>query len=71
MPRTLAVFQRCPPFGAGHPQIGQPPGEPADGYLGFEVPAEQLRDQRRPGGRKGAGTGDPGMIGYTLGIADY
>ena len=30
-----------------HPQIGQPPGEPVDGGLGFEVPVEQLGDQRR------------------------
>ena len=31
----------------GHPQIGQPRRELVDGCPGFEVPVEQLRDQRR------------------------
>ena len=31
----------------GHPQIGQPPGQPVDGGLRFQVPVEQLRHQRR------------------------
>ena len=33
--------------GGGHPQVGQPPGEPVDGRLRFQVPVEQLRDQHR------------------------
>ena len=36
-----------PAHRGGHPQIGQPPGQPVDGGPGFEVPVEQLRDQRR------------------------
>jgi hypothetical protein len=47
MPRTLAVFQRGPPLGVGTPQIGQPPGQPVDGPLRFQVPVEQLCHQRR------------------------
>jgi hypothetical protein len=31
----------------GHPEIGQPPGEPVQGGLRLQVPVEQLPDQRR------------------------
>jgi hypothetical protein len=36
-----------PAHRGGHPQIGQPRRELVDGCPGFEVPVEQLRDQRR------------------------
>ena len=47
MPRTLATFHRGPPLGAGTPRPVSRRREPVDGCLGFEVPVEQLRHQRR------------------------
>ena len=48
VPQDAAHAGRVPPRPAprgGHPQVGQPPGEPVDGPLRLEVPLEHLRHQ--------------------------
>ena len=58
---------RVPPRPAprgGHPEAGQPRREPVDGRLGFEVPLEQLRYQRRLRGVRP----DPGRLPRPVGV---
>ena len=47
----------------GHPQLGQPPGQPVDGPPRFQVPVEQLRHQRRLPGVYPHRIGPAGPVG--------